>query len=59
MEMDLGGRRVSGDQENGIRVLVVEDDTEVVQLLQAMLEGAGYEVVAAYSGPEALEPSTP
>jgi len=36
-------------------VLVVDDNTEMVRLLQFMLEGAGYKAVAAYSGPEALE----
>ncbi len=52
---------MAGDQGNGVntavsgRVLVVDDNTEVVRLLQLMLERAGYEAVAAYSGPEALE----
>jgi len=52
---------MAGDQANGAgtasfgRVLVVDDNPEVVQFLQFMLKGAGYEAVAAYSGPEALE----
>jgi two-component system alkaline phosphatase synthesis response regulator PhoP len=36
------------------RVLVVDDDTEIVRLLRAYLERAGYEVLAAYDGEMAL-----
>ena len=60
-ERDFGGERMAGDQANGAgtasfgRVLVVDDDPEVVQFLQFMLKGAGYKAVAAYSGSEALE----
>jgi two-component system alkaline phosphatase synthesis response regulator PhoP len=36
------------------RILVVDDDTEIVRLLQAYLERAGYQVLAAYDGEMAL-----
>lgn len=37
------------------RVLVVDDEPDITELLRAMLEGAGYEVAAADSGAVALE----
>jgi two-component system NtrC family sensor kinase len=37
------------------RVLVVDDEPEIVDLVRAMLEGAGYEVASAESGAVALE----
>lgn len=36
------------------RILVVDDDREVVRLLRAYLEQAGYEVLVAYDGESAL-----
>ena len=36
------------------RILVVDDDTEIVRLLRAYLEQAGYQVFAAYDGESAL-----
>jgi two-component system alkaline phosphatase synthesis response regulator PhoP len=36
------------------RILVVDDDTEIVRLLRAYLEQAGYEVLVAYDGEAAL-----
>ena len=36
------------------RILVVDDDREVVRLMRAYLEQAGYEVLAAYDGETAL-----
>ena len=36
------------------RVLVVDDDKEVVRLMRGYLEGAGYEVLVAYNGETAL-----
>lgn len=36
------------------RVLVVDDDREVVRLMQAYLERAGYEVLVAYDGESAV-----
>jgi two-component system NtrC family sensor kinase len=37
------------------RVLVVDDEAEIVDLLRTMLEGAGYEVATAESGAVALQ----
>jgi len=36
------------------RVLVVDDDKEIVRLVRAYLEQAGYEVMVAYDGEAAL-----
>jgi len=36
------------------RILVVDDDREVVRLMRAYLEQAGYEVLAAYDGETAV-----
>jgi len=36
------------------RILVVDDDTEIVRLLRAYLEQAGFEVLVAYNGETAL-----
>jgi len=35
--------------------MVVDDDTDIVDLTRMILEGGGYRVVAASSGPEALQ----
>jgi CheY-like chemotaxis protein len=37
------------------RVLVVDDDREMVELIQLFLNNAGYETLAAFSGESALE----
>ena len=37
------------------RVLVVDDNLQNVELLEGYLEAAGYEVLKAYDGEEALE----
>ena len=37
------------------RVLVVDDEAEIAELMRAMLEGAGFEVAIAESGAVALE----
>ena len=37
------------------RILVVDDDPEVVHLVSLRLDQAGYEVLSANSGPQALE----
>ncbi len=36
------------------RILVVDDDKEVVRLMRAYLEQAGYEVIVAYDGKTAV-----
>lgn len=38
-----------------MRILVVDDELDMVQLIQARLEAQGYEVLAAYDGEEGLE----
>lgn len=38
----------------GEHILVVDDDTEIIRLVQAALEGAGYQVTALSSGGQAL-----
>lgn len=40
---------------NDIKILVVEDDREINQLLEKYLSKEGYEVISAYNGREALE----
>jgi len=37
------------------RILVVDDDREIVRLLRASLEQAGYRVYVAYDGRTALQ----
>ena len=37
------------------RILVVEDETELVRAIQIRLEQAGYEMLVAYDGQEGLE----
>ena len=37
------------------RILVVDDDENILNLERTILEGKGFEVVAAGSGPQALE----
>ena len=36
------------------RILVVDDDTQIVRLVQSYLEQAGYAVLTAYDGAAAL-----
>lgn len=36
------------------RILAVDDDPNVIELLRSVLEGAGYEVLTAMHGPDAL-----
>ncbi len=39
----------------GIRVLCIEDEPEMIELIRLILSRAGYEVLGAESGPEGLE----
>jgi len=41
------------------RILVVDDDREIVRLLRASLEQAGYQVFVAYDGRTLADSSTP
>lgn len=43
------------DSEARIRILLVEDDVELLGLLDSLLQEEGYEVLAAESGEQALE----
>jgi len=45
---------VSPAQESRRRVLVVDDDREIVEMTRLILESGGYEVIPAGSGEEAL-----
>jgi len=47
--------RISGDVDNPITVLVVDDDPAAHELLTAKLKGESYRLVHANSGEEALE----
>jgi adenylate cyclase len=46
---------MSGETEPAARILVVDDMPANVRLLEAVLEPAGFSVISASSGPEALE----
>ncbi len=48
-------RRAGHELRAARTILVVEDEEDLRRLLQAMLEGAGYQVVDAGSGAKALE----
>jgi two-component system response regulator GlrR len=45
---------VTGNAAKKLRILVVDDDREILQLLKKWLEGDGFEVVTVVSGEEAL-----
>lgn len=45
---------LAGAADHRARLLVVDDEPEIVELLRTMLEGAGYEVASAESGEVAL-----
>lgn len=40
------------------RVLIVDDDKDIVSIVKAILSGRGWDIEAAYSGQEALEAVT-
>ena len=48
----LGGEWGDG---SGKRILVVDDERHIVRLIEVNLQRAGYEVIKAYNGREALE----
>lgn len=39
----------------GKRILVVDDEVQLVEMVKIRLESAGYDVISAYDGQEALE----
>jgi CheY-like chemotaxis protein/two-component sensor histidine kinase len=49
------GRLGSAEDTSQARILVVDDEPEIAELMHAMLEGAGFEVATAESGAVALE----
>jgi two-component system KDP operon response regulator KdpE len=46
--------KTTGSKLNGGRILVVDDEPHILRALQATLRGAGYDVVTAATGEEAL-----
>jgi len=48
-------RPLVSDEAAAARILVVDDEAEIADLMRAMLEGAGFEVATAESGAVALE----
>ena len=53
-DKDFGGKRAEGSA-GGERILVVDDERHIVRLVQVNLERAGYNIVTAFDGREALE----
>jgi signal transduction histidine kinase/DNA-binding response OmpR family regulator/HAMP domain-containing protein len=47
--------RISGDSNNAVTVLVVDDDPAAHDLLRAHLKGRGFRLIHAHNGEEALE----
>ena len=41
--------------EQGNKILAVDDERHIVRLIQVNLERAGYQVITAFDGPEALK----
>ena len=54
-EVTEPGALTGMDGSGPARVLVVDDEAEIAELMRAMLEGAGFEVATAESGAVALE----
>jgi DNA-binding response OmpR family regulator len=50
-----GNLRMSAEKEAAKRVLVVDDDREIVEMTRLILESGGYQVLPAASGEEALK----
>lgn len=49
----MGGGRKKGGV--GKKILVVDDEVQLVEMVKMRLEAVGYEIVCAYDGQEALE----
>ncbi len=43
-----------GPRRSGLRILLVDDNTDAADVLAEVLRGAGHEVAVAYDGPQAL-----
>lgn len=52
MKTDVWGWQMGG---NAKRVMIVDDDVDLLETVQLILEGRGYRVITAQSGDEALE----
>jgi two-component system alkaline phosphatase synthesis response regulator PhoP/two-component system response regulator VicR len=50
-----GRRRLKGCDMASKKILAVDDERHIVRLIQVNLERAGYQVVTAFDGPEALK----
>lgn len=51
---DIGGTRVEG--KGGMtKILIVDDEAEIVELVSMILDEAGVDLLAAYDGQEALK----
>ena len=46
---------MANDQEHNVKVLVVDDYAENVELMEELLTASGYKVATAYDGDEALK----
>ena len=55
LQMDLHRRCIAEKEENMYRILVCDDEKDIVSALEIYLKSEGYEVVSAYNGKEALE----
>lgn len=53
MEQVTGGKKMSSAKDNLRKILVVEDDADINQLLMKILSKQGFQVRQAYSGTEA------
>jgi two-component system, chemotaxis family, chemotaxis protein CheY len=53
-ERDSGGQEIAGGITMGKTVLIVDDSASMRQLVTFALKGAGYDVIAAVNGKDAL-----
>jgi CheY-like chemotaxis protein len=54
-DADQEARQVQPPSVNSARILVVDDDEELLEVMSATLSGFGYHVLSARSGREAIE----
>ena len=55
LEGALGIPRKVGQMEQTNKILAVDDERHIVRLIQVNLERAGFQVITAFDGPEALK----
>lgn len=46
---------MAGEQTSGKTIIVVDDNPDIVNIVKTILEGKGYNVMSAFSGPELFE----